>query len=78
MNTSQMDSVFLSAAGEHWTKVAMVIARVVDAMSRDLPPGNEGYELVSGRIGALVHDGRLAAQGDTGNWRFSEVRLKPN
>ncbi len=78
MNTSQIDSVILSAVGEHWTKVAMVIARVVDAMSRDLPPGDEGYEVISGRIGALVYDGRLAAQGDIKNWRFSEVRLKPN
>jgi hypothetical protein len=78
MNTSQIDSVILSAVGEHWTKVAMVIARVVDAMSHDLPAGDESYELISGRVEALVHEGRLAAQGDTKNWRFSEVRLKPN
>ena len=56
----------------------MVIARVVDAMSHDLPPGDESYEVISGRVEALVHEGRLAAQGDTKNWRFSEVRLKPN
>jgi hypothetical protein len=55
----------------------MVIA-VVDAMSHGLPPGDEGYEVISRRIEALVHDGRLAAHGDTKNWRFSEVRLKPN
>jgi Protein of unknown function len=78
MNTSQIDSVILSADGEHWTKVAMVIARVLDALSRDLPPGDKGYEVISRRIEALVYDGRLAAQGDTKNWRFSEVRLKPN
>jgi hypothetical protein len=78
MNTPQIDSVILSSAGENWTKVAMVIARAVEAMSRDLPLGDEGYELISRRIEALVHDGRLAAQGDTRNWRFSEVRLKPD
>jgi len=78
MNTSQIDSVILSAVGEHWTKVAMVIARVIDAMSHGLPPGNESYEVISRRIEALIHDGRLEAQGDTKNWRFSEVRLKPN
>jgi hypothetical protein len=55
----------------------MVIARVGDAMSRELPPGDEGYEVISRRMVALVHDDRLAAQGDTKNWRFSEVRLKP-
>lgn len=78
MNTSQIDSVILSAVGEHWTKVAMVIVRVVDAVSHDLPRGDEGYEVISRRIEALVHDGRLVAQGDTKNWRFSEVRIKPN
>jgi hypothetical protein len=77
MNSSQIDSVILSIVGEHWTKVAMVIARVENAMGHDLPPGDEGYEVISGRIEALVHDGRLAAQGDTKNWRFSEVRLRP-
>jgi hypothetical protein len=78
MNTSEIDSVILSAVGEHWTKIAMVIARVVDAVSHDLPPGDGGYEVISQRIEALVHDGRLLAQGDTKNWRFSEVRRKPN
>lgn len=78
MNTPEIDSVILSAVGEHWTKVAMVIVRVADALSDGLPPGDEGYEVISRRIEALVHDGRLSAQGDTKNWRFSEVRLKPN
>jgi hypothetical protein len=55
----------------------MVIARVVDGMSRELPSGDEGYEVISRRIEALVRHGRLAARGDTKNWRFSEVRLKP-
>lgn len=78
MNTSQIDSVILSVVGEHWTKVAMVIAKVVDATSHGLPTGDEGYEIISRRIEALVHDGRLVSQGDTKNWRFSEVRLKPH
>lgn len=76
MNTAQIDSVILSAVGERWTKVAMVIARVVNAFSHGLPPGDEGCEVISRRIQALVHDGRLVAQGDTNKWRFSEVRLK--
>ncbi|HET7151087.1 MAG TPA: hypothetical protein VFI60_06720 [Candidatus Acidoferrum sp.] len=78
MDTSQIDSVIPSAVGEHWTKVAMVIVRVADAISDDLPPGEKGDEVISRSIEALVRDGRLAAQGDTKNWRFSEVRLKPN
>jgi len=77
MNASQIDSVILSIVGDHWTKVAMVIARVGDAIRRELPPGDESCEAISRRIEALVQDGRLAAQGDIKNWRFSEVRLKP-
>jgi hypothetical protein len=77
MNTSQIDSAILSAVGEHWTKVAMVIATVVDAMSHDLPHGDKAHEVISRRIEALAHNGRLAAQGDTKNWRFNEIRLKP-
>jgi hypothetical protein len=77
VKTSEIDSIILSAVGERWTKVAMVIARVVEALSHSLPPVDEGYETVSRRIDALVQDGRLLAQGDTKNWRFSEVRLKP-
>jgi hypothetical protein len=77
MNTSEIDSAILQAVGERWTKIAMVIARVVDAVRHDLPE-HKGYEIISRRVEALVHDGRLLAQGDTKNWRFSEVRLKPN
>ena len=54
----------------------MVIARVAGALSHDLLPGDEDYEVISRRIQALVHDGRLIAQGDICNGRFSEVRLK--
>jgi len=78
MNSLQIDAIILSTLGRNWTKVAMVIARVVEAIGRDLPSGDEGCEIISRRLDALVHDGRLAAQGDTKNWRFSEVRLKPD
>jgi hypothetical protein len=55
-------------------KVAMVIAKVVDAMSSDLPTGEQAWELVSEHIEVIVKTDRLEAQGDTKNWRFSEVR----
>jgi hypothetical protein len=64
----------LSAANGRWKKVAMVIIRVADAMGDDLPRGDDGYQLVARRIEALVSEGRLIAQGDIKNWRFSEVR----
>jgi hypothetical protein len=52
----------------------MVIAKVAHALRHHLPPGDEGNEAISREIRALVQDGRLIAQGDIENWRFSEVR----
>jgi len=77
MDPSQIDTLILSEAGERWMKVAKVIGRVLETIGRDLPSGDEGCEVISRRIEALVRDGRLAAKGDTRNWRFSEVRLGP-
>jgi hypothetical protein len=67
----------LSASNGRWKKVAMVISRVADAMSSDLPKGDDGYELVARRMEVLVSEGRLLAQGNIKNWRFSQVR-QPN
>ena len=76
MKVAGIESAILLVVGHRWMKVAMVIAKVVEAMGTDLPTGDdEGWELVSEHIEALVKAGRLEAQGDTRNWRFSEVRL---
>jgi hypothetical protein len=64
----------LSAADGRWKKVATVILRVSEAMGNDLPQGEDGYQVVARRIESLVSEGRLTAQGDIKNWRFSEVR----
>jgi hypothetical protein len=74
MQTAGIEAAVLLAVGDHWMKAAMVIAKVVDAMSSDLPTGDQAWELVSEHIEVLVKTGRLEAQGDTKNWRFSEVR----
>lgn len=74
MHAPQIEEAILSAVGDRWTKVARVIAKVVDAMGTDLPTGDEGCQMVSEHIEALVQSGRLEAQGNTKNWRFSEVR----
>jgi hypothetical protein len=74
MSARRIDEAILNAVGERWIKVAMVTARVVDAMGSDLPTGDEGCQLVSQHIEGLVHNGRLAAQGNIKNWRFSEIR----
>jgi hypothetical protein len=67
----------LSTVNGRWRKVAMVVGKVAEAMGNDLPEGDEGYQQVARRIEVLVGEGRLVAQGDLKNWRFSEVRL-PN
>ena len=80
MNEDAIDQAILSMlalARGRWRKVAMVIARVADQMGKDLPVGDDRYDLVAQRVEALVLDGRLVVQGDIKKWRFSEVR-RPN
>jgi hypothetical protein len=74
MKTAEIEAAILRVVGDRWMKVAMVIAKVVEAMGTDLPTGDEGLELVSEHIEILVSTGRIEAQGNTKNWRFSEVR----
>lgn len=73
-STSKIDGTILSVVGGRWEKVAMVIATVANAMESDLPDGDDGCRLVARHIETLIRDGRLLAQGDVTNWRFSEVR----
>ncbi|HEY6904008.1 MAG TPA: hypothetical protein VI216_06845 [Candidatus Acidoferrales bacterium] len=77
MSDYSIDQAILSFVGKRWRKIAMVISRVADAMGTDLPQGDEGCQVVARHIEGLVRDGRLVAQGDTKDWRFSEVR-QPN
>ena len=78
MNTSRLDEAILFAVGDRWTKVAMVIAKVANAMGGDLATGDEGCEVISEHIQVLVRGGHLEARGNTENWRFSEVRRFPS
>jgi hypothetical protein len=77
MSERAIDEAILSllpAGNGRWKKVAMVIVGVANAMGNGLPAGDDGYKLVARRIEALVSEGRLVAQGNIKNWRFSEVR----
>ncbi len=74
MKTEGIEAAILLVVGDRWTKVAKVIFKVIAAMGTDLPTGDEGWELVSEQIEILVSTGRIEAQGNTKNWRFSEVR----
>jgi len=71
---AQIDRVILALVGARWMKVAMVVLKVSANEEMQLPKGGEGYDLVAGRIEALVRDGHLMAQGDIKKWRHSEVR----
>jgi hypothetical protein len=53
-----------------------LIARRVEAIFQDELPRqvDTGIDPITQRIEALVQDGRLLAQGDIKNWRFSEIR----
>ena len=66
---------FLATTNGHWRKVAMVFARVTEALGAEFPEGEAGHELFDRRMEALVSSGRLIAQGDITLWRHSEVRL---
>ena len=74
MNTSLLEEAILFAVGDRWAKVSMLIAKVANAMGGDLLAGDEACEVISKHIQVLVLAGRLEAQEDTKNWRFSEVR----
>lgn len=80
MNNELIDQAIFSVLSQipgQWRKVAFVVESVAGAMGDGSAHGDEGYETVARRIELLVSEGRLLAQGNIKNWRFSEVRL-PN
>jgi hypothetical protein len=75
MNTSRIDNAILAAAQPCWRKVAMIIAKTAETQGVGVADNEEGCEIIASRIGALVQEGRLMAQGNLKRWRHSEVRL---
>jgi hypothetical protein len=75
MTDSEIDEAILAVAQPRWLKVARVIIDAADRLGSGLPEGDAGHDLVGRRIGVLVGEGRLLAQGDINKWRHSEVRL---
>jgi hypothetical protein len=74
LNSSQIDEAILSVSPTSWGKVARVIVMAGEILGDSLPKGEAGLDLVADRVEALIHDGRLLAQGDIKKWRHSEVR----
>lgn len=73
----QIDTLILEAASAHWTKIAVIIAKVYDAFEEqghhDLT--NHIAQDVAQRIYILVDHGRLECQGNMRRWRDADVKL---
>lgn len=67
-----IDDLILAEAGADWCKVAVFIAKVMDAA------GGKGLETtgqaVAQRVYAMVEDGKLEAKGNVRRWRAGEIR----
>lgn len=67
-----LDAAILATAGGDWCRMAVFIARVVDAAQA---AGIETTgQAVAQRVYALVEAGRLEARGNVRRWRAGEVR----
>ena len=75
MTDSDIDAAILAVATARWLKVARIIIDAEKRLGTHLQDGDKSAKQVARRIGVLVGDGRLIAQGDITNWRYSEVRL---
>ena len=75
MNTETIDSTILVTASIGWQKVAMIISRVADAVPDAFTEGEDEFELIASRIDALIASGHLLVDGDTSDWRSSEVKI---
>jgi protein-disulfide isomerase-like protein with CxxC motif len=69
---AHVDGLVMEFAKPTWRKVARIILEVLNACERD--NFDVDATMVAGRIRFLVEQGRLEAQRDLSQWRFSEVR----
>jgi Protein of unknown function len=73
LDDAAIDELILSTANTEWCKVAILIARTVDAAKAqgiDLPSS-----AIVARIYVLADSKALATQGNVRRWRACEVRL---
>jgi len=78
MATQEIDQFVLAAVGYNWQKVAMLVARALTEPNLNFPEPADPAEFVARRIEELICNGQLESQGDTTNWRHSEVRRPQN
>lgn len=72
---AQIDEAIFAVIDDRFDKVAMIISKVADKLRTQLPVGEEGYHMIAVRIQTLADEGKLAAQGNLGRWRYSEIKL---
>jgi hypothetical protein len=70
---TDIDRMVLRFAKANWLKVARIIAEVRQASERRGVAASESD--IADSIRVQVEQGKLEAQGDLSQWRFSEVRL---
>lgn len=79
MDNEKTDALILEACSGHFTKIAVIIAKVYDDFE------GEGLELtetlakeIAERVYILVDHGRLECNGNMRRWRESDVKLIQN
>ena len=75
MSDSEIDEALLAVAKASWRKVALIISQAADKLGSDFTDHEDVCQVIARRVQALVEEGRLMAQGDITEWRYSEVRL---
>ncbi len=68
----RLDELILNACDGAWAKVAVFIARVIDAAK--VQGIQASGQSVAARIYVLVETGKLEAKGNVRRWRAGEVR----
>ena len=73
-NASSLDALILAASDGEWCKVAVFIAKVMDAAKAQAIETTG--QAIAARVYALVEAGQLEAQGNVRRWRAASVRAK--
>jgi len=72
----KIDALLMEAVNEHWTKIAVIIAKTYDAYeAEESEPAEHLGHAIAERLYVLVDNGYLDCQGNMRRWRDADVRL---
>lgn len=71
-SSDPLDALILASADDEWCKVAVFIAKVMDAAK--VQSVEASGQAIAARIYVLCAEGRLDQQGNIRRWRNSSVR----